>query len=57
MRERTKLDNATSAVQSIEQDLSDTLEILVLAELDGDADMEIEAEESLKSLAEAAKKS
>ncbi|MEX0297697.1 MAG: peptide chain release factor 2 [Kordiimonas sp.] len=56
MRERTKLDDATSAVKSIEQDLSDTLEIIELAELDGDADMEMEAEESLKALAEAAKK-
>lgn len=56
MRERTKLDSAISAVSTIEQDLQDTLEILELAEMDGDADMEAEAEESLKSLAELAKK-
>ncbi len=56
MRERTKLDDAINAVQSIEQDLSDTLEILELAELDGDSDMEEEAVEQLSSLADAARK-
>jgi peptide chain release factor 2 len=55
MRERTKLDDAIKAVQAIETDLSDTLEILELAEMEGDADMEAEAEESLKGLAESAK--
>lgn len=56
MRERTKLDDAIKAVQSIEQDLSDTLEILELAELDGDADMEEEAVDQLSTLADSAKK-
>lgn len=56
MRERTKLDDATSAVSSIEQDLADTLEILELAEMDGDSGMEAEAEESLTALAASAKK-
>jgi len=56
MRERTKLENATSAVTTIEEDLTDTLELLVLAEEDGDAEMETEAENALKSLAESAKK-
>lgn len=56
MRERTKLDDAIKAVLSIEGDLSDTLEILELAELDGDSDMEDEAVEQLAALAESAKK-
>ena len=55
MRERTKLDDAIGAVKSIEQDLSDTLEILELAEMDGDAEMETEAEEALKALGVSAK--
>ena len=55
MRERTKLDDAIGAVKSIEQDLSDTLEILELAEMDGDAEMETEAEEALKALGASAK--
>lgn len=55
MRERTKLDDAIKAVQEIETDLSDTLEILELAEMEGDADMESEAEEQIKGLAEKAK--
>lgn len=55
MRERTKLDDAIKAVQEIETDLSDTLEIMELAEMEGDSDMEAEAEESLKGLASKAK--
>jgi peptide chain release factor 2 len=55
MRERTKLDDAISAVQDIETDLADTLEILEMAEEEGDADMEAEAEDTLKGLAEKAK--
>lgn len=56
MRERTKLDDSIKAVLSIEGDLSDTLEIMELAEMEGDSDMEEEAVEQLLSLAEAAKK-
>lgn len=56
MRERTKLDDAIKAVQEIEVDLADTLEILELAEVDGDTDMENEAVEQLAGLAESAKK-
>ena len=55
MRERTKLDDSIKAVLSIEVDLSDTLEIMELAEMEGDSDMEEEAVEQLLSLAEAAK--
>lgn len=56
MRERTKLDDSIKAVLSIEGDLSDTLEIMELAEMEGDSDMEDEAVDQLLSLAEAAKK-
>ncbi len=56
MRERTKLDDAIKAVSSIEVDLSDTLEIMELAELDGDSAMEEEAVEQLQSLEGKAKK-
>ena len=55
MRERTLLDNAITAVQDIEEDLEGTREILELAEMDGDADMEQEAEQSLLEMAEKAK--
>ncbi len=56
MRERTKLDDAIKAVREIEVDLADTLEIIELAEIDGDTDMENEAVEQLAGLAESAKK-
>lgn len=56
MRERTKLDDSIKAVLSIEGDLTDTLEIMELAEMEGDGDMEDEAVEQLMSLAESAKK-
>ncbi len=56
MRERTKLDDSIKAVLSIEGDLSDTLEIMELAEMEGDSDMEDDAVDQLLSLAEAAKK-
>ncbi|MFC4348290.1 peptide chain release factor 2 [Kordiimonas lipolytica] len=55
MRERTKLDDAIKAVQGIETDLADTLEILELSEMEGDEDMAAEAEEQIKGLAEKAK--
>lgn len=56
MRERTKLDDAINAVSTIETDLSDTLEIMEMAELEGDSEMEEEAVEQLISLSEKAKK-
>lgn len=55
MRERTKLDDAIKAVSSVERDLADTLEIMELAEMEGDSDMEDEAVEQLLSLADTAK--
>lgn len=56
MRERTKLDDAIKAVSGVERDLADTLEIMELAEMEGDSDMEEEAVEQLLNLAETAKK-
>lgn len=56
MRERTRLDAAINAVSSIETDLSDTLEIMEMAELEGDTSMEDEAVEQLLSLETKAKK-
>ncbi len=56
MRERTKLDDSIKAVQSIETDLIDNTEIIELAEMDGDVEMEEEAIASLNALMETAKK-
>ncbi len=56
MRERTKLESATKSVMDIEAELSDLVEIIELAEMDDDSDMEAEAEAGLNALAEGAKK-
>ena len=56
MRERTKLDESIKAVTAIETDLDDTAEIIELAEMDGDTEMEAEAIEQLSMLAEKAKR-
>jgi len=56
MKERTRLDSAISAVKTVETDLAETIEIMELAALDGDDEMEAEAEDQLKVLAEAGKK-
>jgi peptide chain release factor 2 len=55
MRERTRLDDAIGAVQEIEQDLDDNREIIELADLEGDSDMALEAEEALAGLLDRAK--
>ncbi len=57
MRERTRLDDAISAVQEIEQDLTDNQEIIELADMEGDSDMALEAEEALSGLLDRAKTS
>jgi len=57
MRERTKLDDGITAVQTLETDLSDAVEIMEMAEAEGDDDMYQEAEDSLKDMAALAKKS
>ena len=56
MRERTRLDASVSAVRKIESNLSDTIEILALAEAEGDNDMVAEAEAALNSMKEEAEK-
>ena len=55
MRERTKLDDAISAVREISDDLDATVEIIELAEMEDDEDMIGEAEGQLKELAKKAK--
>ncbi|WP_262691763.1 peptide chain release factor 2 [Kordiimonas aestuarii] len=55
MRERTKLDDAISAVREISDDLEATVEIIELSEIEHDEDMVGEAEAQLKSLAQKAK--
>ncbi len=55
MRERTKLHDAVSGLKAIDADLNDTLELIELAEMDGDDAMQAEAEGSLKGLQAKAK--
>lgn len=56
MRERTRLDASIAAVRKIEDNLGDTIEILELAEAEGDNDMVAEAEAALNSMKEEAEK-
>jgi peptide chain release factor 2 len=51
MRERRRLDEATGAVRSIEQERTDTAELIELAEMEGDEAMVDEAVASLAVLA------
>ncbi|MCM8557437.1 peptide chain release factor 2 [Sphingomicrobium sediminis] len=51
MRERTRLDSAIKATQRIETELSDTLELIEMAEAEGDDGMVDEALTSLEKLA------
>lgn len=57
MRERTRLDDAISAVQEIGQDLTDNQEIIELADMEGDSEMALEAEAALAGLLDRAKAS
>lgn len=50
MRERTRLDTQISAVRAIETNLNDQLEMIELAEMEGDAALVAEAEKSLYSI-------
>ncbi|HAQ35489.1 MAG TPA: peptide chain release factor 2, partial [Alphaproteobacteria bacterium] len=50
MRERNRLEAAMTAIQEIEQELSDTLELAEMAEAEGDDDMIDEADAVLKRL-------
>ena len=54
MRERRRLDAAIGAAKSIEQDKSDTVELIELAEMEGDDEMASEGARSLQELAERA---
>lgn len=50
MRERSQLESAFENITAIETDLADTLELIELAELEGDDDLLKEAEDSLVTL-------
>jgi peptide chain release factor 2 len=54
MRERTRLDTAISATRAIESEKNDTVELLEMAEAEGDSAMEAEAITALGQLAERA---
>jgi peptide chain release factor 2 len=51
MRERRRLDEAISATRAIESELSDNIELVEMAEAEGDSDMESQAIEALAELA------
>src|SRR3954454_6952236 len=54
MRERRRLEEALGATQSLERELADTLELIELAEGEGDTAMIDEAVQSLSELADRA---
>ncbi|MBN8820225.1 MAG: peptide chain release factor 2 [Sphingobium sp. SCN 64-10] len=56
MRERTRLDAAISATRAIDQEMTDTVELIEMAEAEGDEDMVNEGLASLAALAERADK-
>jgi peptide chain release factor 2 len=56
MRERNGLASRMEAVRKLETDVSDALELIELAEADGDAAMTAEATASLRTLADEAKR-
>src|SRR6516162_2344477 len=57
MRERTQLDKAIGDYRALERDFRDSLELLALAEAEGDSAVAADAEETLKSIqARAAKR-
>ncbi len=56
MRERRRLDEATSAVRTIESELADTVELTEMAEAEGDAAMVDDGVASLAALAERAER-
>ncbi len=53
MRERRRLDEAIGATKAIEKELADTVELLEMAEAEGDEDL---ADDAVKSLAELAER-
>jgi peptide chain release factor 2 len=54
MRERRRLDEAITATRAIESELSDTVELIEMADAEGDAEMADEGTQSLAELAERA---
>lgn len=54
MRERRRLDEAITATRGIEAELSDTVELIEMADAEGDAEMADEGTQSLAQLAERA---
>ncbi|NHN85664.1 peptide chain release factor 2 [Acetobacter musti] len=56
MRERTLLANQIEGVQNLENEVEDSLELVAMAEDEGDADMVAEATKTLRRLAEEAKR-
>jgi len=50
MRERNRLDAAINAILSVEQDLSDQVEMIELAELEDDSEIQAEAEAAIAAL-------
>jgi peptide chain release factor 2 len=56
MRERRRLDEAISATRAIESELSDTAELIEMAEAEGDTEMEADGVASLAELAARADK-
>jgi peptide chain release factor 2 len=54
MRERRRLDEAITATRAIEGELSDTVELIEMADAEGDAEMADEGTQSLAQLAERA---
>ncbi|QDZ08199.1 peptide chain release factor 2 [Sphingomonas panacisoli] len=54
MRERRRLDEAINATRSIEQELTDNVELVEMAEAEGDAELEGQAVEALAELAKRA---
>jgi peptide chain release factor 2 len=56
MTERRRLDEAVSATRAIERELSDTAELIEMAEAEGDEEMASEGTAALKALAERAER-
>ena len=56
MTERRRLDEAINATRAIESELSDTSELIEMAETEGDEDMAVEGVAALKALAERAQR-
>ncbi|HEX8126614.1 MAG TPA: peptide chain release factor 2 [Allosphingosinicella sp.] len=56
MRERRRLDEAIGATRAIQQELDDTVELLEMAEAEGDESMEADAVTALGELAERAER-